>query len=129
MKSINYLVFNVFALVITVSSCKKDKSNTLTPENMLTAKSWKYISAKWDGVEYLLDCGKDDIMTFDANGTYSITVGAIKCNDGDTNTSGTWFLDDDGKSIIMSTERWTYEITINKLVLSQGSLVYTLIPA
>jgi len=130
MKSINYLVLFVFALTITVSSCKKD---TLTPKEMLTAKSWKLSSSKVNGVETIEDCSKDDIMTFAADGTYSTTVGAITCYVGDINTTGVWTLSSDGKTLTLDSEDpYSIMITESKLVVTivdgTDTIEMTLIP-
>jgi hypothetical protein len=134
MKSINYLVLFVFALTMSVSSCKKDSSNTLTPKEMLTAKSWKLSSYKLNGVEAMDDCLKDDIIAFAANGTYSNIVGAITCYDGEINYSGTWTLSSDGKTITLDGDPSSIEIMESKLVITQtlsgtDTVILTLIPA
>ena len=129
MKSISYLVLFVFALAITVTSCKKDK---LTPKEMLTAKSWKLSSSKVNGVETIEDCSKDDILIFAVNGTYSMTVGSILCYDGDTNYTGSWTLSADGKTITVDGEPTPIIITESKLVVTTvdgtQTTVITLIP-
>jgi hypothetical protein len=119
MKSIKYLVLFVFALTLTVSSCKKDE--TKTKKEMLTAKSWKMSSIKINGVAGVIeDCEKDDIITIAANGTTSSNRGAIKCDPNETNSTGTWTLSDDEKYLTVDGSTFTIiELTGSKLVLSR----------
>lgn len=99
MKKINYVVLFVFALVISVSSCKKDESTSdkilSTSEQekqMLTAHSWKLSSLIENRDTVVVpDCEKDDVYTFLADGTFSHEVGALICAS-ETNSSGTWNL-------------------------------------
>jgi triacylglycerol esterase/lipase EstA (alpha/beta hydrolase family) len=116
MKTLKFLIFFVLALTMSVSSCKKDESNTSTPKDILTSKSWKLSSLKVNGVETIEDCNKDDIMTFAANGTYTTTVGAITCYSGETNTTGTWSLSTDGKTLTVDGDAYSVVITESKVV-------------
>ena len=118
MKSINYLVLFVFALVVTCYACKKDTSSPLTPKEMVTAHSWKLSSLKINNVESVMDCDKDDILTFSANGTYLMNVGSITCYANDSNSSGTWSVTGDGKTMMIDTESAASVITASKIVLT-----------
>jgi len=133
MKPLKFLFVFVFALTMSVSSCKKDESNASTPKDILTAKSWKLSSMKVNGIETIEDCSKDDIMTFAANGTYSTTVGAITCYDGETNTSGTWTLSNDGKTLTVDGDAYSAVITESKVVVTivvgTETMEMTVIPA
>jgi hypothetical protein len=133
MKTLKFLIFIVFALAMSVSSCKKDDSNSSTPKGILTSKSWKLSSLKINGVETIEDCNKDDIMTFAANGTYTTTVGAITCYDGETNTSGTWSLSSDGKTLTVDGDAYSSVITESKvvvtIVIDTETMEMTVIPA
>ena len=99
MKRINYLLFLVFALTISFSSCKKDESTSgeilsdaEKEKQLLTAQSWKISSHIENMVAVdIPDCEKDDIYTFSVNGTFSHNVGALTCG-AETNSSGTWSL-------------------------------------
>ncbi len=99
-------IFTVFllvtiALAVTVTSCKKDESN-LTKKEMLTAKSWKILSSKTNGVaDVIEDCQKDDFITFATDGTYTTNPGTNKCYSDDSANSGTWSLSSDEKYIIV----------------------------
>lgn len=118
MKSINYLVLFVFALVVTCYACKKDTSSPLTPKEMVTAHSWKLSSLKINNVEFVKDCDKDDILTFSANGTYLMNVGSITCNAYDSNYSGAWSVTGDGKTMVIDTDSAASVITASKIVLT-----------
>jgi heat shock protein HslJ len=132
MKSIIYLVLFAFALTMSVSSCNKEEANILLKE-MLIKKSWKFSSMKIMGVETIKDCNKDDIMSFEENGTYLSTCGASTCNAGETNTTGSWTLSDNGKTITIGSTRYSIVITESKLVIAKGdginNIELTLIPA
>jgi hypothetical protein len=132
MKSLNYLVFIVFSVAIIFISCKKDDSDTLTPEKMLTSKSWKLTSVKMGGTDFLQDCNKDDITTFSIDGTILVTAGSVTCS-GETNQSGTWRLEDDGKTIVISINysfaSYNIEITENKLTLEYNDFISIYLPA
>jgi hypothetical protein len=125
----------VMGLVLILSSCKKteEKTSTLTPKEILTSKPWKITSEKVNGVETLVNCEKDDVLTFLANGTYTYNIGANKCDPSETNYTGTWTLSDDGKTIVFDGDNGTAVITESQVVatyVSEGSTyVVTLIPA
>ena len=116
------LVFlSLFAFTVIVTSCKKDDTN-LTKKEMLTAKSWKILSSKSNGVaEVIEDCQKDDFLKFVANGTYTFNPGTNKCYSEDVTDSGIWALSSDEKYLIvdgdsitiveLTTSRFTFSIT------------------
>lgn len=68
-------------------------------------------------------------MSFEENGTYLSTCGAITCSVGETNTSGTWTLSNDGKTITIGSNNYSTVITESKLVIAKGNMELTLIPA
>jgi hypothetical protein len=116
MKSINCLLLVIFALTITVSSCKKD---ALTPAEMLTAKSWKYSTMKYNGtLQTIESCQMDDILTFKTDGTYSYNVGSSTCYTGQTSYTGVWSLSTDGKSITVDGDVATVVISKSKVVVT-----------
>ena len=128
MKKINYLNFVVFALTMSVSSCKKDESTsdlTLSTsekdKQILTSQSWK-ISSKIENMVAIVipDCEKDDVYTFSADGTFSHNVGALICG-AETNSSGTWNLSLD-LNFTFNGAPMALEITNSKLVLSEWDL-------
>jgi hypothetical protein len=113
-----------FAFTVIVTSCDKDESN-LTKEEMLTAKSWKILSSKTNGVaDVIEDCQKDDFLTFATNGTYTFNPGTNKCYSEDVIDSGTWALSSDEKYLIvdgdsakveeLTASRFTFSITYDQ---------------
>ena len=103
----------VFALLISLSSCKKDEE-TKTTKDYLTAGNWKVTAMTIDpgitvlGIEYtdiytlfVEACSKDDLIKFNADGTLLEDEGATKCDPDDPQTTndGTWTLSDDGLTI------------------------------
>jgi hypothetical protein len=134
MKSLNYFALIVFAVAILIISCKKDESATSSTIDMLTSKSWKAISVKMGSTEYLQNCNKDDITTYSKDGTVFTTIGSIACSAGETNQSGTWRLEDDGKTIVISVAgqsftSYSIEITQNKLTLEYSDFIFIYVPA
>jgi glutamine cyclotransferase len=114
----------LFAFTVVVTSCKKDDSN-LTKKEMLTAKSWKLLSSKSNGVaDVIEDCQKDDFITFTASGTYTFNPGTNKCYTEDVIESGTWALSSDEKYLIVDSDsaslveltpsRFTFSMTYDK---------------
>jgi lipopolysaccharide export system protein LptA len=97
------------------------------------SKSWKITSMKVNGAETLVNCEKDDILTFLANGTYTYNVGTNKCDPSETNYTGSWTVSDDGKTIVFDGDNGTVVITESQVVATYVSGVntniVTLIPA
>ena len=119
---------NVFLIVIvlsfTVLSCSKSKDDDAVRSNkeILTSKTWKYLSIAYDGVqEELSDCEKDDLLTLATNGTWLYSVNETPCEDQSDDT-GTWTLSSDEKQLTLveeDEEPWTIvEINESKLTLS-----------
>ncbi len=113
---ISSLSLIALALVITLASCKKEETTitTKTPTEYLTAGNWKVTGMTINpGIEVLgvvltdiyalgiEDCTKDDLITFNTDGTLTEDEGASKCNPDDPQTTndGTWTLSDDGKTL------------------------------
>ena len=115
MKSINYFLLLVFALALTIPSCKKDAK---TATEILTSKSWKMTSFKINSVELIEDCDKDDFITFLAGGTYTYNVGTTTCYDGDVNYDGTWSLSADEKTLTVDGVGATVVITESQCTIT-----------
>jgi hypothetical protein len=125
MKKINYLVFCVFALMMSVSSCKKDDTTsgeTLGTagqmKKLLTSEPWTLVSKIENSDTVAVpDCQKDDFYTFFADGTYSHQVGALLCN-GEADSTGTWHLSLDARDFTMNGNPVGLKITNSQLVLT-----------
>src|SRR5665648_904952 len=90
MKSFKYLFLLVIALTIAVASCKKDEV-TKSKKELLTAKQWKFLSRKTNGVaDVINNCEKDDFTIFSSNGTYTWNPTTVKCDPSQTIQTGTW---------------------------------------
>ena len=120
MKSIKYLFLFVFALMVTITSCKKNNEPAKSKKEILTSKQWKLSSYKDNGVAVVMqDCEKDNVLSLASNGTYTTNPGAIICEVDETIETGTWSLSVDEKSIIVDgTPLTIVELTENKFVLS-----------
>jgi hypothetical protein len=127
MKKNNYLVLFVFAITLSVSSCKKDES---TPTKVMTtqerkkemviAVSWKISSqVKYDAPVAIVDCEKDDLYAFSADGTFSLNVGSLVCN-GETNSSGIWIISPDGNGLLtFGSTTLGMVVTSSQMILSR----------
>jgi len=121
MKSAKYFFFYLFVLIFLLSSCEKDEA-TLSKKEMLTTKSWRTISSSINGVlDIREDCLKDDILTFFADGKYTIDPSTIKCSPIDKIETGTWTLSGDEKNLTINGEDMMIivELTKSRLVITQ----------
>jgi hypothetical protein len=122
MKSIDYLIFVLLGITVAAVACKESEE-TNPKKDFLISKSWKVSVYKINGVEVaLMDCQKDNYLTFKSNNTYTDYVGAIKCDIYETNIDGTWTLSSDGKILtlknVQGIQAASIEITESKLVLT-----------
>lgn len=99
------LLFTVLAvLVVLLSTCKKDESNT----DKLCGKYWISTAVTIDPpiivggtpitdfFSQMAQCWKDDLQKFDKNGIYTFDEGASKCAVNDPQTvTGTWAFNSD----------------------------------
>lgn len=72
-------------------------------KSIITHKSWSPVSYKLNGVESIKDCMSDDVLKFNADGTYSNTANTA-CKD-ESDEKGTWTFDD--QNILTMTEAGT----------------------
>jgi hypothetical protein len=92
-------LITVFALVLFLSSCKKDKDTPQTPApktktELISTGTWKFSKAMWGSIDVsgsINACQKDNILSFQANGNGTIDEGLSKCNGTDPQTNPfTW---------------------------------------
>lgn len=86
------------------TSCEKEK----TEVNMIV-KNWNLVSKTILGVSVATDCEKNSTWDFKSDETY-----VIKDSCGDTKT-GTWKLDDDGKTLTLN-DVTAYKVVENTLL-------------
>jgi PKD repeat protein len=88
-----------------------------TKKEIIAAGPWKITGIKqFDGttttdVYFQMDnCDKDDIYSFQANGSWTNEEGATKCDSNDPTIidSGTWTLSSDGTVFKVDDEEWTF---------------------
>ena len=88
---------------ILFSSCDKTDDALPTNSDYVTKSSWKFDKAMSGGSDvsgFLNACYKDNVMTFQANGSGSLDEGATKCNAGDPQTTNfTWNFSNDGSTL------------------------------
>ncbi len=109
------LAVTSISLMTLIYSCTK-KDNEPTPHDYLTAGQWKMsgiivdppieilnmqISDVWN---YVPQCQKDNLITFEPDGTVIEDEGASKCVPGDPQVTndGTWSITTDGKTLIIN---------------------------
>lgn len=125
MKSIKLFLLFVFALSLTLSSCKKDEAIPAKNKlQMLTAKTWKFTSSKTAGIEGILDCDKDNTISFTV-GIWTANPGAIKCDPSETIDTGTWSLSADQNNITIDSDTYPIVVTETQFVVTIGTEVLT----
>jgi hypothetical protein len=123
-------------ILFLASGCSKDEAQP-TPEELIT-KSWIHtdLLATIGGVSQSVyadqynACEQDNIYSFSADGTFSVTEGSLKCDpsDPDVFTTGTWQLLENGKKIIIDTiDEDPYTLDIDELTATsmKGSIIET----
>lgn len=135
MKPLKYLFLFVISLTIT-ASCKKEEAKVYTKSEILTAHPWKILSSTENGVSALMDCEKDNVLTFLGNGTHTSNPGSIKCDVQETIINGTWVLSNDGTQLSITENDddgnpHSYTVTVTELTqsrltirLQDGTYVY-----
>ncbi|MCF8459064.1 MAG: lipocalin family protein [Bacteroidales bacterium] len=137
MKTLKTLILIAIAgSFLIVSSCKKDDDDPVNKKATLTANSWKLSAMTVDPAFpfigsniylWLEDCSKDDLMTFNENGTYTNDEGATKCDDADPQIveQGSWAFNTDETQLIMTDSDTTYTNTIVSLSSSKLKMTQT----
>ncbi len=132
--------------LLVFAGCKKDKDDDATPNNpqqdsktkeLIVGKNWKLTAAKAliplidaDStdlintpnplVTVLVNCIKDDIITYNADGTYTLNNGGTACSPA-LPTSGTWELSADQKTL--TTDKGTSnERVLNLISVSETTI-------
>ena len=88
----------IFFLILLIASCKKTKDSTDTlaeKTSFLTAGVWHFTGyTRNDGIGSLVvtynslpDCRKDDLRSFNNNGSGEVNEGPSKCNSADPQSS------------------------------------------
>ena len=108
------IVFLVLINIIGLSSCKKDED--LSNTELLCRAPWVLSASTFNPPYFFEDvgsisdyyaalapCQKDDIWSFDENGTYTKEDGANKCDQTDPSVleNGRWTLSSDGTSLVI----------------------------
>ncbi|OJJ17985.1 hypothetical protein BKI52_29460 [marine bacterium AO1-C] len=114
MKKYIYLPLLTMVLISFMGACKKKNDPTPQPPTIADkiVGDWKATKLVIDGTDVtaVFSCLTDDIITYKADGTYSEVVGANKCEDDETNESGSWKVSTEGgKDILTTTSGGTSE--------------------
>jgi hypothetical protein len=109
------LLTGLAVFCIIINSCSKSNSTQKTKMQLLTQSTWKYdtagIDLNGDGTidaafpaGYLLDCTKDNLLTFNTDSTGTADEGPTKCNTTDPQTVAfTWSFNSTQTDITSST--------------------------
>jgi hypothetical protein len=98
MKKVLYFFVVAIMLLSGLTSCKKEVVAPLSTR--LTGKSWKLSKVNTGGTDkVLLDCQKDDKLTFNIAGDFVWNIGTAKCTGELVNKSGNWTADETAQSI------------------------------
>lgn len=130
MKSYKFFALLILVLAILSTSCKKDEAKVNSKNEILTAHPWKIFSSKENGISDLMDCEKDNVLTFYTNGTHTMISGSIKCDPQETTISGTWILSDDGIHLSIKEnddDGKPHEYTVTVIELMQSKLIVSLL--
>lgn len=109
------VVINMLLFLFLLSSCAKEDETT--PANLLVSKTWKKgtVDKNPDSnppgrVLYrpLLDCEKDDLLTFDSTNKLTINEGKLKC---------------DSSEPAVKTLSYSYNASTNELIID--GFIYT----
>ncbi len=94
-----------FLSLLLLLSCGKEEDPQPTKTQLLTQSSWKFQSATAAGTDITNDsriaCIKDDVITFSASGSGTITEGTIVCSP-TTASNFTWLFLDNETTLSMS---------------------------
>jgi len=120
-KSFTTSLFALALVLVFAGSCKKNEESIPLPTNteLLSQSSWTLLSATASGTDVTnnaaLTCFKDNIITFSANGSFTINEGINICS---PSTAGSF--------------TWSFQASETQLVLSAplipgGSSTFTLV--
>jgi Lipocalin-like domain len=125
-----------------LGACEKNDSDP-SRYDLLTASGWKVIDYGVDvnkngaieSAESDKDaCNNDDGAIFNKDGKFESTIGTIKCDPSETNTIGTWQLQQNDTKISLSESGLTevfniVELSSNRLVMNvtSGTDIYLFI--
>ncbi|HYM92997.1 MAG TPA: hypothetical protein VET23_02585, partial [Chitinophagaceae bacterium] len=86
MNQLSFKITIVLFLSLSLYACKKSTSPVATKTDLITQSTWKFSTATVGGSDvsaFLQACQKDNILTFQSNGSGSVDEGLSKCNSGD----------------------------------------------
>jgi hypothetical protein len=89
-----FILLTAIMIAGTFQSCKKDSDSTSTDnKSILISYGWILTDIQFDGQSFwsfMDDCDKDNVLTFNANGTTTEEGGALKCDPNEVFETGTW---------------------------------------
>jgi hypothetical protein len=122
MKLTSYVLLMLTATLLFSCKKKKDEDAKL---KLLTERTWHITQYQyrelptdpWDVEDVTEVCELDDVFTFLADGTYTLTEGQTKCDpfDPDLIDSGTWSFQNDQSVLRITSLGETFDFTIEQL--------------
>ena len=121
------LVFSI--ILIALYSCKKDDNKPATKSDYLTSGSWIVTAAATDDDgdgTYETDeyadfepCYKDNVWTFNTNGSVVMDEATTKCDPSDSQViTSQWHLADNETSLILGSDSYSIvQLDANQIVL------------
>jgi hypothetical protein len=108
MKNLFFTLTLLLGLTLSMTSCDKDDDpiSDKTVTELLTQHSWKLVGAADD-------CDKDNIETFNADGTYENDLGTDLCDPAEVNSTGTWELAADEMTLTVTAGSNGFTITLD----------------
>jgi hypothetical protein len=120
-------------VIVVIASCGKDNGNDHLPANateILTASPWKLISYGYDSnnnelvdidEDAIRDCDKDNIYTFNINGSGVITENERICSGGEPISQFNWRLTNDDTAMdFYFGKAFIVKLTMDTLIISNS---------
>ncbi|MFM9028652.1 MAG: lipocalin family protein [Bacteroidota bacterium] len=131
-KNFNYVLAFVLSIALFNSCSKDDDSNNTTAPTktqLLTAHSWKLTGLTVNGTDQFASvdaCEKDNLYTFQSNGTGTLDEGASKCDPADPQTTNlTWAFASNETILTLNDGSGALDLTLATLTSDQLRLSIT----
>lgn len=132
------LCYTLLFAPLFFSACKKNDATGPTKMELITTGTWKFDKAGLDVNKdgfmdtdlppgYLVDCDKDNVITFKSDGTGTVDEGASKCDPADPQTSPfTWSFKNNETILNFPAAVFngiTGDVTIQKLTTTELDMI------
>lgn len=132
------LCYTLLFAPLLFSACKKNDTAGPTKMELITTSTWKFDKAGLDVNKdgfmdtdlppgYLVECDKDNVITFKSDGTGTVDEGASKCDPADPQTSPfTWSFKNNETILNFPAAVFngiTGDVTIQKLTTTELDMI------